>query len=102
MTNDMIALTLLSDPTRRGILDALAERPCNVRQLTDIIGVSQPAVSQHLSKLKAAQLVSVEAKGASNVYSFDPAGLAPIREMLDRYWGAALTNYARLANTQET
>lgn len=100
MTNDSLALDLLADPTRRVILDALADGPKSVRALTEISGVSQPAVSQHLKKLRAARLVTCRPEGASNIYRFDPAGLAPVRERLDRYWSAALDGFERLANEE--
>lgn len=100
MTNDSTAFDLFADPTRRAILDALVDGPKSVRMLTDLVDVSQSAVSQHLKKLRTGRLVTCRAEGASNVYSFDPAGLAPIREMLDRYWGAALTEFERIANEE--
>lgn len=100
MANDSLALELLADPTRRVLLDALAEGPKSVRALTEASGVSQPAVSQHLKKLRAARLVTSTPEGASNIYRFDPAGLASVREMLDRYWNAALAGFEELANEE--
>ena len=100
MTDGSLALDLLADPTRRVILNALTEGPKSVRALTEASGVSQPAVSQHLKKLRAARLVTSRPAGASNIYSFDPAGLAPVRELLDRYWTAALSGFERLAQEE--
>lgn len=86
----------LSDPSRRSIVERLAARPMTVRQITDGMSISQPAVSQHLDQLKRAGLVRVEGRGASNVYSIDPQGLGVVRAWLDRYWSQALDNYAKL------
>jgi DNA-binding transcriptional ArsR family regulator len=86
----------LSDPSRRSIVERLSSRPMTVRQITDGMSISQPAVSQHLDRLRRAGLVRVEGRGASNVYSIDPKGLGVVRAWLDRYWSQALDNYARL------
>jgi DNA-binding transcriptional ArsR family regulator len=59
-----LALTALSDPTRRSILEHLAERPSAVGQLADLLPISRPAVSQHLKVLKEAGLVFEERDGA--------------------------------------
>lgn len=86
----------LSDPSRRSIVERLSARPMTVRQITDGMSISQPAVSQHLDQLRRAGLVTVEGRGASNVYSIDPQGLGVVRLWLDRYWSQALNNYAKL------
>lgn len=90
------AFKALGDPTRRSIVERLAARPMTVRQITDGMSISQPAVSQHLDRLRKAGLVQVEGRGASNVYSIDPRGLSVIRVWLDRYWSQALDNFQRL------
>lgn len=101
MLNESQAFAALADPTRRAILDRLADGPAHVRVLTEAAGVSQPAVSQHLKKLKAAGLVTATPKGASTVYALDPTGLGPVRAALDRYWNAALDRFRRLAEEEE-
>jgi DNA-binding transcriptional ArsR family regulator len=78
-------LTALADPTRRQVFERLAEAPASVAQITRGLPVSQPAVSQHLKVLREAGLVVGTPKGASTIYRIDPAGLAPLRQWLDRY-----------------
>lgn len=86
----------LADPRRRSIVERLTVRPMSVREITDAMTISQPAVSQHLDVLKKAGVVRVEGRGASNIYSIDPQGLGVMRAWLDRYWSQALDNYSRL------
>lgn len=101
MTNDSNAVfKALSDPSRRSIVERLSARPMTVREITDGMTISQPAVSQHLDQLRQAGLVTAEARGASNVYSLDPHGLGVVRAWLDRYWTEALDNYAKLFETK--
>lgn len=100
MTNINATLAALSDPTRRAILDQLSLGPKTVSQLTHVLPVSQPAISQHLKKLRQAGLVGRNARGASNVYHLDPAGLGEVRSLLDEYWTTALANFKQLAETE--
>ena len=95
MTYDDAVFKALADPSRRSIVERLSTRPMTVREITDGMAISQPAVSQHLDQLKKAGLVRVEGRGASNVYRIDPEGLGVIRAWLDRHWSQALDNYSR-------
>ncbi len=52
------AFAALADPTRRAILTRLASGEASVRQLTEPIGLSQPAISRHLKVLENAGLIS--------------------------------------------
>ena len=96
MTDGNAVFKALADPSRRSIVERVAARPMSVREITDGMDISQPAVSQHLDVLKKARLVRARKRGASNVYSIDPAGLGAVRQWLDRHWSQALDNYARL------
>jgi DNA-binding transcriptional ArsR family regulator len=87
------ALRALGDPTRLSILELLAERPRAVIDLAQELPVSRPAVSQHLRVLKDAGLVRDRAVGNRRIYRVDPAGLAALRDQLDRFWKQALTAY---------
>ena len=88
-------LTALADPTRRQVFERLAAAPASVAEITRGLTVSQPAVSQHLKVLREAGLVVGTPRGASTIYRIDPAGLAPLRQWLDRYWDAQLAAYQR-------
>ena len=63
------AFRLLSDPTRIKLLWALLQGESSVSCLADLVGVSPTAVSQHLSKLRWAKLVSVRREGTFAYYS---------------------------------
>jgi DNA-binding transcriptional ArsR family regulator len=57
-----------------------------VRELTDRLPVSQPAVSQHLKVLRQARLVRSTPVGASNVHALDAEGLLAVRSWLESVW----------------
>lgn len=76
----------LADPTRRGILEHLMrEGEQNVRALTEHAGVSQAAVSKHLSVLKSAGLVRDRPSGRTVHYAAQPEGLAPLIDWVSLY-----------------
>jgi len=96
------ALGALGDPTRRAILEHLAERPAAVVELAAVLPVSRPAVSQHLKVLKEARLVQDTAVGNRRIYRLDPAGLAELRDYMDRFWRTALLSFKhRVERAQE-
>jgi DNA-binding transcriptional ArsR family regulator len=95
------ALEALGDPTRRAILERLVGRPRSVRELADVLPVSRPAVSQHLKVLKRSGLVIDRAEGTRRIYRVDPAGVAAMRDYLDKMWDAALTAFAVAVEDQE-
>ncbi len=91
----------LGDPTRRAIVERLAEGPAAVGNLAQGLPVSRPAVSQHLRILKDAGLVSEISEGTRRIYRLDPRGIAAMREWLDAHWGSALRAFGDLTE-QET
>lgn len=88
------ALTALADPTRRKLLDRVRKRPYAVGELARALGVTQPAVSQHLRVLERARLVRKRAEGRHRFYSIDHGGLAEVRAYVDRFWTDALGAFA--------
>lgn len=93
-------LEALADGNRRLILERLAHGPQPVGVLAERLPISRPAVSQHLRVLKDARLVSVSVAGTRHLYRIDPAGLAAVREYLDRFWATTLDNFAILAERE--
>ena len=76
----------LADSTRRGILEHLMrEGGQNVRALTERAGVSQAAVSKHLSVLKGAGLVRDRPSGRTVHYTAQPEGLVPLIDWVELY-----------------
>ena len=87
----------LGDPSRRAIVECLAERPRAVGELAEDLPISRAAVSQHLKVLKEAGLVTDRAAGTRRVYRLSPAGLGALRDQLETFWTRALDGYQDLA-----
>jgi len=83
--SDMEAFAALSDPTRRHIVELLAECERSAGELGRRFTLSQPAVSQHLRTLRDAGLVRVRRDAQRRMYSIDGRGLAQIDDWLSRY-----------------
>jgi DNA-binding transcriptional ArsR family regulator len=77
-------------PLRQRIIERLSVSPAHVRELTEILDVSQPVVSQHLKVLKDCGLVTAEARGARNIHRLEPEQLDQLRKHLERHWRACL------------
>jgi DNA-binding transcriptional ArsR family regulator len=76
----------LADPTRRAIFERLTrDGEQTVHALTDHSGVSQPAVSKHLSVLKHARLVRHRRQGRETHYRAQPQALAPLIDWMSLY-----------------
>jgi DNA-binding transcriptional ArsR family regulator len=90
-------LTALGDPTRRAIFERLAERPRAVGELAAELPVSRPAVSQHLSVLKHAGLVTDQPAGTRRIYQLDPDGIEALRRYLDGFWKRSLAAFKAAA-----
>jgi len=59
--NDIdVTLAALADPTRRRVVELLRERPLRAGEVAERIGVSRPALSNHLRALRSVGLVDVE------------------------------------------
>jgi DNA-binding transcriptional ArsR family regulator len=79
------ALAALADPTRRRIVELLAERDHDVAALHAHFAISQPAVSRHLRVLREHGLVRSRPEAQRRVYSLDPAPLAALHDWLGHY-----------------
>lgn len=94
----MSTFTVLAEPNRRRLLDALLAGAQPVNALVDAIGMSQPVVSKHLKVLRDAGLVSVTPQGQRRLYRINPeplkeldGWLAPYRE----FWATRLNALER-------
>jgi DNA-binding transcriptional ArsR family regulator len=68
----------LADPTRLRILQRLAIGPATVTALIDHVDLSQPLVSWHLRRLRAAGLIETQRRGREVICTLS-------REALDRF-----------------
>ena len=70
------AFQALADPTRRAIVERLAEGPASVSELKRPLDMSLPAVMQHLAVLETSGLVVSQKSGRVRTCRINPAALA--------------------------
>ncbi|MGW0120499.1 ArsR/SmtB family transcription factor [Streptomyces sp. NPDC003327] len=105
MTDDDL-FKALADPTRRRILDELAERDgqslfeiCARLTTRHRLGLSRQAVSQHLALLENADLVRTRREGR---YKFHDLNREPLRRIAARWLPAGPPPPTRPENTEST
>lgn len=81
----MNALAALADPTRRHIVELLAQGERSAGELASHFPTSRPGVSRHLRVLREQGLVRAREDGQRRLYSLDPAPLAELDDWLARY-----------------
>ncbi|MFW9928922.1 MAG: ArsR/SmtB family transcription factor [Candidatus Thorarchaeota archaeon] len=77
--------TVLADPTRRLILDALSEQQKSVNELTKIVQINQSGVSRHLRILQKIGLVTYIKEKQNHVYTLQSEPLVELDQWLEKY-----------------
>lgn len=64
-------LSVLGESARLSIVVYLMDKPASVGEITEFLGMSQPAISHHLRLLKDARILRAEKKGKQVYYSLN-------------------------------
>jgi DNA-binding transcriptional ArsR family regulator len=100
----MDSLTALADPTRRRIVETLAEGALSSGDIASRFSISAPAISQHLKTLRLARLVRVRVEAQRRIYELDPAGvdeMAAWIAQIRRFWSTRLDALATQLRTEQ-
>jgi DNA-binding transcriptional ArsR family regulator len=95
------ALKAIVEPRRRQILALVRDGELSAGEIAAQFEVSRPAVSQHLTVLKDAGLVSERREGTRRLYRARPEGLRELRSFLDSFWDTRLEALKREAEQAE-
>lgn len=80
----MDAFLVLADPTRRRIIESLANGEAAFGDLADQFDMTRPAVSQHLKVLREAGFVVVRKDAQRRIYRLSEDGLGEVEQWLDK------------------
>ena len=75
----------VADPTRRQLLDRLADGGESMMKLAESFEISLPAVSQHLKVLREAGLVEERREGRLRIYTLVPGPLREVSDWIGHY-----------------
>ena len=95
------ALKAIAAPRRRQILTLVREGELSAGEIASHFDVTRPAVSQDLTLLKEAGLVTERRNGTRRLYRVRPEGLAPLKAFLDEFWGDRLEALKRESEREE-
>jgi DNA-binding transcriptional ArsR family regulator len=95
------AIRAIAEPHRRRILQLVASRELSAGEIASRFEISRPAVSQHLTVLRGAGLLSERREGTRRFYSLRPEGFADLRSFLDAFWAEGLERLKEAAELEE-
>jgi DNA-binding transcriptional ArsR family regulator len=95
------ALRAIAGPRRRQILTLVRDAELSAGEIAAQFDVTRPAVSQDLTLLKEAGLVTERRNGTRRLYRVRPEGLAPLRSFLDEFWDDRLEALKRESEREE-
>ena len=95
------ALRALADPRRRAILTLIREHELPAGEIAGQFDVTRPAISQHLTVLREAGLVSERREGTHRLYRARPAGATEVRGWLEEFWDDGLARLQAAAEAEE-
>lgn len=94
------ALKALAEPRRRAILRLVADGELAAGEIAAAFEVTRTAVSQHLTILKNAGLLTERREGTRRLYRARPEGLAGLRQFLDDVWASSLDAARQLVEAE--
>jgi DNA-binding transcriptional ArsR family regulator len=98
MAADTLSITLsaLADPTRRAILERLAQGAATVKELSSPFAISGPAISRHLRVLERAGLIARGREAQWRPCRLEAAPLQEVAEWAEGYRRFWEESYDRL------
>jgi DNA-binding transcriptional ArsR family regulator len=93
-------LKAIAEPRRRAILRLVADDELPAGEIAAAFDVSRTAVSQHLTVLKNAGLLTERREGTRRLYRARPEGLDGLRQLLNDIWASSLDVARRLVEAE--
>jgi DNA-binding transcriptional ArsR family regulator len=94
-------LNAIAEPRRRKILQLVSSNELSAGEIASRFDVTRPAISQHLTVLKLAGLVTVRREGTRRIYRARPEALSEVRGFLDEFWADGLDRLKAAAEQAE-
>lgn len=95
------ALKAIAAPRRRQILTLVRGSELGAGEIASHFDVTRPAISQHLTVLKEAGLVTERRNGTRRLYRARPEGLAELKAFLEGFWDVRLQTLESEAEKEE-
>lgn len=92
---EQMGFRALADPTRRSILQLLANNDMTIAEVADNFQMTRAAVKKHLTILNEGNLISVQVSGRSRLNALNADGLKRVFDwfgFFDAFWDERLNN----------
>jgi DNA-binding transcriptional ArsR family regulator len=77
----------IADPTRRQIINLVANNVINLNAITENFDISRPAISQHIKILNECGIIEIEKKGRERYCKIQPNNLKVASDWIQQYKG---------------
>jgi DNA-binding transcriptional ArsR family regulator len=77
----------IADPTRREIIELLADQPMNLKTIAEHFDISRPAISQQVKILHECGLIGITREGRETFCTINAQELKKISVWISRYKG---------------
>jgi len=95
----------IADPTRREIINLVAEKPLNLNTVAEKFSISRPAISKHIKILTECGLVEINQQGRERYCTARVEPLAEVSDWVENFrhlWEERLDSFENyLNNLQE-
>jgi DNA-binding transcriptional ArsR family regulator len=75
----------IADPTRREIIDLLAQKPMNLNAISEEFDITRPAISNHIRILNECGIVQIEQIGRERICRIQPDQLRQVSDWIGKY-----------------
>ncbi len=101
----MDIFSALADPTRRKIMELIAENgQLSATEISDKFEMTPPAISQHLKILREANLVQMEKRAQQHIYRINPQAMLELEgwaRQLTELWNGRLDALDRVLQAEK-
>src|SRR6187401_2638884 len=88
----------IADPTRRQIINLIAQKSMNLNAIADNFDISRPAISQHIKILTECGLVIINQQGRERYCYLQPKKMSEVADWLEPFRKLWEERYDRLDN----
>jgi DNA-binding transcriptional ArsR family regulator len=75
----------IADPTRREIIDLLAQQPMNLNAIAEHFDITRPAISNHIRILNECGIIEIAQVGRERICKVQPDQLKQISDWAGKY-----------------
>ncbi len=95
------ALKAIAEPRRQAILRLVRDEERTAGEIAEAFEVTRPAISQHLSVLREAGLVTERRDGTRRFYRARPEQIKELQRFLEEFWQTGLERLKAAAEWEE-